>query len=180
MNLRGQLLVASPALVDPNFRRTVVLIAEHNDEGALGLVLCRPTQITVAEAAPPLVELVSAEETIFWGGPVQPEAVTVLAELAHPEGAALLVDGDIGFLPADTDPAEMSSQTKRARVFAGYAGWAPGQLEAELEEDSWIVEEPEPGEIFCADPATLWSAVLKRMGGQYALLSTMPLDPSVN
>jgi putative transcriptional regulator len=179
-SLRGRLLIASPALVDPNFRRTVVLVAEHNEEGVLGLVLTRPTAIPVTEAAPTLGALVDAADTVFWGGPVQPDAITVLAELEDPETAAIVVEGHIGFLPSDTDPDVVAGSTRRARVFAGYSGWGPGQLEDELEEEAWIVEEPAPGEIFAQEPEGLWSAVLRRMGGQYALLALMPLDPSVN
>ena len=180
LSLRGRLLIASPTLVDPNFRRTVVLVAEHNDEGALGIVLTRPTAVEVAEAAPGLVPLVDPGQRVYWGGPVQPEAVTVLAELVDPENAAFVVEGDIGFLPSDTDPGLVADAARRTRVYAGYAGWAPGQLESELDGDSWIVEEPAPGEIFSDDPSTLWTSVLKRMGGQFAVLAFMPIDPSVN
>ena len=179
-SLRGRLLIASPALLDPNFRRSVVLVAEHNDEGALGLVLSRPTSIPVSEAAPALVPLVQGDDLIFWGGPVQPEAVTVLAELDDPSAAALLVDGDVGFLPAGADPGEIADAARRKRVYAGYAGWSAGQLEEELEEEAWIVSPPGDGELFSDEPAGLWASVLRRMGGQYALLATMPLDPSVN
>lgn len=104
----------------------------------------------------------------------------MLAELDDPSAAALLVDGDVGFLPADADPGEVADAARRKRVYAGYAGWSAGQLEEELEEEAWIVSPPGDGELFSDQPSGLWASVLRRMGGQYALLATMPIDPSVN
>jgi putative transcriptional regulator len=179
-SLRGQLLVASPALLDPNFARTVVLVVEHNDEGAMGIVLSRPSSAPVAEAVPPLEELVADDEPVFVGGPVEPAAVVVLAEFEDPEAAAVLVFGDLGFLRSDADPSVLESAARRFRVFAGYSGWGAGQLEAELEEPSWIVEPPELEDVFTDDPEHLWNTVLRRKGGQFALLATMPPDPSMN
>jgi putative transcriptional regulator len=178
-NLRGHVLVAAPALLDPNFRRTVVLVGEHGEEGALGVVLNRPSGVTVADAAPPLAALVDASEPVWVGGPVQPAAIVVLGEFDDPERAAALVVGPVGFLPAEVDPDELGALA-RARVFAGYAGWGPGQLESELAEDSWIVEEAVPDDVFSTDPESLWGAVLRRKGGPYAVLALMPPDPSVN
>jgi len=179
-SLKGQLLLASPALFDPNFRRTVVLVTEHTEEGAAGLVLNRPSETAVADAVPDLLPLVSEEERVYVGGPVQESAVLVLAEFEDPEEAALLVVDDIGFLPGDGDFDLLAGATRRVRVFAGYAGWGPGQLEAELEEESWLVLPAEPDDLFSDDPDGLWSAVLRRQGGPYALLSLMPPDPSLN
>ncbi|MFN2469164.1 MAG: YqgE/AlgH family protein, partial [Gaiellaceae bacterium] len=138
-SLKGRLLVASPALFDPNFRRSVVLVTEHEAEGAMGLVLSRPAPATVAEAAPSLEPLVEPDAVVHVGGPVQPEAVLVLAEFEAPEDSAGLVLGDVGFVRGDFDPALAATSIRRARVFAGYAGWSAGQLEAELEEPSWLV-----------------------------------------
>ena len=179
-SLKGRLLLATPALFDPNFRRTVVLVGEHGEEGAMGLVLNRPADVTVGEAVPPLAALVGDEARVHVGGPVQPEAVLVLAEFEDPETAATLVVGDVGFASSDGDLELLAGTVRRARVFAGYSGWGPGQLEAELEEDSWIVEPPRREEIFSEDPESLWATVLRRKGREYALLSTMPPDPSVN
>jgi putative transcriptional regulator len=105
----------------------------------------------------------------------------VLAEFDRPEVAGALVEPDLGFIGTDADDAEtLEGAIRRARVFAGHAGWGPGQLEAELEEEAWIVEPPLREEVFTADAQGLWAAVLRRKGRKYALLSTMPLDPSLN
>jgi putative transcriptional regulator len=178
--LRGQLLVAAPALEDPNFARTVVVVGEHNEDGALGVVLNRPSETEVSEAVPDLADLVHAGEIVHVGGPVQSSAVLVLAQFAQPELAQQLVVGDVGFLAVDDDEERVATALSRARVFAGYAGWGPGQLEAELEREDWIVEPALSDDIFTDDPASLWSAVLDRKGGQYRLIARMPVDPSVN
>ena len=179
-SLRGKLLVASPALVDPNFARAVVLITEHNDEGAMGIVLDRPSDTTVGEVVPQLAEAAGAEAPIYVGGPVQPAAIVVLAEFSDPAAAAWIVVADVGFASADLETVELDGVTRRARVYAGYSGWGAGQLEAEMELDSWIVEPPLPAELFPDSPDTLWNDVLARKGGQYALVARMPEDPSVN
>ena len=178
-SLKGQLLIAGGGLFDPNFRRTVVLIGEHNEEGALGVVLNRPTPHRIDEAVPPLAFIVAPDDPLFFGGPVQPQSPVVLAEFEHPDFADLLVFGSIGFMTGDAVP-ESREGIKRARVFAGYAGWGAGQLEAEVDEDSWITEPALGDDVFTAEPEALWSRVLRRMGGDYRLLSTMPFDPSLN
>jgi len=180
-SLKGKLLLASPTLSDPNFARTVVLVAEHDEDGAMGLVLNRPATTTVAESAPDLEELVEdAEEPIYIGGPVQPSAVIVLAAFEQPDVAGLLVRDDVGFLSAEADFATSREATRRLRVFAGHAGWGPGQLDEELEREDWIVEPPLDEELFSDDAEELWSEVLTRKGGAFALVARMPLDPSVN
>ncbi|MTD46472.1 hypothetical protein GKE82_19810 [Conexibacter sp. W3-3-2] len=180
VSLKGKLLLASPALVDPNFVRTVVLVAEHGDEGALGLVLNRPTDTLVGEAVDELAPIVDEDDAVFGGGPVGEEAVMVVAEFDEPELAADLILGDLGFLPADSDLERIATATRRARVFAGHAGWGPGQLDGELEEGSWIVVDADRDDVFSDDPESLWSLVLERKGGPYAVLARMPDDPSVN
>jgi putative transcriptional regulator len=182
-SLRGQLLVASPALVDPNFRRTVVLVGEHGEEGAMGLVLNRPSETTVDDAVPPLAGLAgggAGATTVHVGGPVQPEAIVVLAEFEEPERAASLVVGHVGFVPGEVEDDDDLGALVRVRVFAGYAGWGAGQLEQELREGAWIVVDAEPGDAFADDTEGLWSAVLRRRGGPYAVLARMPADPRVN
>jgi len=179
-SLRGHLLVAAPSLLDPNFHRTVVLVGEHAEEGAMGVVLNRPSGVTVGEAVPPLVALVDADGLVYVGGPVQPEAIVVLGEFEEPERADVLVVGAVGFLPGEIEDGEALGTIARSRVFAGYAGWGSGQLEAELAESSWIVEQALPDDVFAADPAELWSDVLRRKGGPYAVLAMMPPDPSLN
>jgi len=179
-SLRGQLLIASPALLDPNFARTVVLVVEHNDEGAMGIVLNRPSTAAVAEAVPPLEDLVGEDEPVFVGGPVEPAAVVVLAEFSDTDAAAALVFGDLGFLRADADPSVLDAAARRFRVFAGYSGWGAGQLEAELEEPSWIVVDAETDDAFADDPDQLWRTVLQRKGGSFSLMENMPFDPGLN
>ncbi len=173
-SLRGQLLVAAPVLHDPNFHRTVIFLAEHSEEGAMGLVLNRPTDTAVGDALPDLAPLAGDEERVYLGGPVALESVLAVAELDDPEDASELLLGAVGFVQEPNVPV------LRGRVFVGYAGWSAGQLEAELEEESWLVLPAEADDLFSDDPDGLWSAVLRRQGGPYALLSLMPPDPSLN
>jgi putative transcriptional regulator len=179
-SLRGKLLVASPSLLDPNFKRTVVLIAEHNKEGAMGVVLNRESELEVEDAAPSLADLVDPGERVHSGGPVQPTAVVIMAEFDDPEAAATLVVGDVGFVSAEADFDALGEAVRRVRVFAGLAGWAPGQLESELERNDWITEDALADDVFHDDADALWSAVLERKGGQFALVARMPDDPSLN
>ena len=181
-SLRGQLLIASPKIVDGNFRRTVVFMAEHTEEGAMGLVINRPAETTVGEAVPELTWLTGGGDDAVWvGGPVAAASVIVLAEFEDPSHAAVVVDGDLGFVPAEIeDRDDLAANVRRARIFAGHAGWGPGQLEAELDEDSWIIEPAQPADVFTTEPEALWSRVLRRKGREYVLLATMPMDPSQN
>ena len=178
-SLRGHLLIAGPGLLDPNFWRTVVLVGEHTDEGALGVVLNRSSETTVDEALPELALLADEMGTVHVGGPVQPSAVVVLADFAEADQAESLVVDSVGFLDAEIEPDALG-ELRRARVYVGYAGWGPGQLDAELEEGSWIVEPAQPDDVFTSDPEGLWSAVLRRKGGPFAFLAAMPPDPSRN
>ncbi len=176
----GQLLLAAPSLLDPNFARTVVLIGAHNEDGAMGVVLNRPSAVTVGEAVPQLQDVLGASETLYVGGPVQPNAVVFLAEFLEPELAGMLVLGRIGFPAPDADIDRLAQATARRRVFAGHAGWGQGQLDAEVGGGDWIAHPAQPQDVFTDLPAELWSDVLTRKGGSYALLARMPLDPSVN
>jgi putative transcriptional regulator len=178
-SLRGQLLIASPALLDANFRRTVVLVTEHNEAGAAGLVLNRPSPAAVAEVVPQLEALVDDGEQLWLGGPVQTNAVLVLGEFLDPDDAAVPLFGSLGF-PSLEDPDGVVAVTTRRRVFAGYAGWGDGQLEDELAREDWILEPALPDDAFTDDPDQLWAAALRRKGGVYELVSRMPEDPSVN
>lgn len=171
-SLAGQLLIAAPSMSDA-FHRAVVLVVEHNDEGAFGLILNHPAEATLAEVADELAERLGGEHVLHVGGPVQPNAVTAIGEHLDPAAATKLVVGDVGMVDLD-DPPELL----RVRVFAGYAGWGPGQLDGELEAEAWIVEPAAPDDPF-AD-GDLWSEVLARKGGEFALLARMPADPSLN
>jgi len=177
-SLQGKLLVSSPALVDPNFRKTVVLIAHHDEDGAMGLVLSRPSEVPAVAAVPILEGMPGAGDPVYVGGPVQPEAFMVLAEFDDVEQAAAPILGRLGFMPADAEPEELA--IVRLRLFAGYSGWAGGQLEAELAEDSWVVVDAEADDAFADDPDELWRAVLHRQGGKFSLMENMPYDPGLN
>jgi len=173
-SLRGQLLIAAPQLID-YFRRTVVLVIEHTDEGAMGVVLNRPTSAEVSELVPDLAELAGEDAVVHAGGPVAPDAVIALGDFEQPEEAGTPVSGTLGLL----DPDQPDPALRRLRVYAGYAGWAPGQLDAELEQEAWIVEQAAPDDPFCSRD-DLWAALLARKGGSYALLASMPSDPTLN
>jgi putative transcriptional regulator len=178
-SLQGRLLISSGGLYDPNFRHTVVLVGEHNADGALGVVLNRALNVTVEQAFPPLSGLVPPNQPLFQGGPVQPESPVLLAEFVNPEVADLLVFGSVGFLVGDVS-TDIQSRIFRARVFAGYSGWGPGQLEAEMAVDSWILDPARVEDVFTEAPDLLWSEVLQRKGPEYKRLSRMPYDPSMN
>jgi putative transcriptional regulator len=179
-SLKGSLLVAGADLLDPNFRRTVVLVTEHDEEGAVGLVLNRPAETTVVEAVPGLSPLVAADAPVYVGGPVDQQSLLVLAEFDDPDDSAATVFDDVGFVRGDADIVLAAGMTRRARVFAGYAGWSAGQLDDELEADGWIVAQAEREDVFEAGEE-LWGEVLRRQGGSYyRLLATMPADPSLN
>jgi putative transcriptional regulator len=178
-SLRGKLLIATPVILDPNFRRTVVLLAEHSEEGAMGLVLNRPSETLVADAVPPFEALVPEGEPVYLGGPVEPSAVVVLAEFDDPAEAGSIVLGDIGFVVAEPEEVAGSTAIRRSRVYAGYSGWSAKQLEAELEEEAWFVEPARPEDVF-ADAESLWSDILRRKGGEYSVIALMPEDPSLN
>jgi putative transcriptional regulator len=178
---RGQLLIAGPTLQDPNFWRTVVLVIEHSEAGALGLVLNRPSESKVGEAVPQLTDLVDAEDEVLVGGPVGQSAVIVLADFEDPAQAAMIAFDNVGVLGgSEDDEPEPDPELRQARVFAGHSGWGPGQLDGELERGDWILEPAQYRDAFAEDPSELWADVLSRKGGSYALIARMPPDPSVN
>jgi putative transcriptional regulator len=178
-SLKGQLLIATPALVDPNFHRSVVLILEHTEEGALGVVLNRPSGIAAADAAPDLASVVTDDE-VFVGGPVQPQAVIALAEFSDPLEPDEGVVGPIAPIDMGEDIEEVLDRISRLRLFAGYAGWGEGQLDGEIDEEAWFTEPALPGDIFSDESTTLWNRVLRRKGEAYRLVASMPDDPSLN
>ena len=171
--MRGHLLIAAPSLFD-YFRRTVVLVLEHTPDGAMGVVLGRETETLVADVVPALAELADDEDVVYLGGPVAPESVVALGDFGQPEEAGTQVVGSLGTL----DPDGANDSLRRLRVFAGYAGWAPGQLDAELDSDAWIVQPADAEDPFRS--GDIWSGALGRKGGRYRLMATMPADPSLN
>lgn len=184
----GRLLVATPLLGDPNFRRSVVLVVEHEvAEGTLGIVLNRPTKIPVGQVLEQWTELATDPSVVFMGGPVSPTSALALALVPgkdEPIGWRAL-DGApalarLGLLDLDAPPRLLAPAIQSLRVFAGYAGWSPGQLEAEIDEGAWYVLPAEPGDVFAAEPERLWRAVLRRQDGDIAFLATYPDDPGMN
>jgi putative transcriptional regulator len=184
----GRLLVATPLLGDPNFRRAVVLIVEHEvTEGTLGIVLNRPTKIPVGQVLEQWTDLATDPSVVFTGGPVSPTSALALALIPgkdEPVGWRAL-DGApalarLGLLDLDAPPLLLAPAIKSLRVFAGYAGWSPGQLDAEIDEGAWYVLPAQPGDVFAAEPDRLWRAVLRRQEGDLAFLATYPDDPGMN
>lgn len=184
----GRLLVATPLLGDPNFRRAVVLVVEHEvTEGTLGVVLNRPTQIPVGQVLEQWTDLVSDPSVVFRGGPVSPNSALALALVPgddEPLGWRAL-DGApslarLGLLDLDTPPSVLAPAIASLRVYAGYAGWSPGQLKTEIDDGAWHVVSAEPGDVFAGDPDVLWRKVLRRQEGDLAFLATYPDDPGLN
>jgi putative transcriptional regulator len=180
-SLRGRLLVASPPLVDPNFDRTVVLMLEHGVDGALGIVLNRPSDTDLDDVLPEWRPLAADPTVVFSGGPVSPDAVIALARGngATIEGFVPVL-GDLGTIDLALDPLDLGAPLDALRVFVGYAGWAPGQLEGELAQGGWFTAELDPNDPFVTTPENLWRAVLRRQRGKVAVFANFPDDPSNN
>jgi putative transcriptional regulator len=180
----GRLLVATPHLLDPNFERTVVLLLDLDENGALGVVLNRPSTVPVAEILPDWSQVTRAPGVLFQGGPVSTDSALAVAALppggtAEPLGFRRLYD-DIGIVDLDTPTEVVGPALSGLRVFAGYAGWGEEQLTAEVRSGSWYVLPSEPGDLFGTDPQNLWMRVLRRQPGELAWISTRPLDPTLN
>jgi len=179
--LKGRLLVATPSVGDPNFAGTVVLLLEHSGDGAMGVVLNRPSDIQVAQHLPGWTEVVVEPSVVFLGGPVSPNAALCLARVDADleEGWSPLV-GQVGTVDLNLDPAHAVAGVEAVRIFAGYAGWAPRQLEAEIAEGGWFVVDADPADALSSLPEDLWRDVLRRQTGTVALFAEYPPDPSVN
>lgn len=171
-SVAGKLLVASPEIGD-FFRRSVVLVLEHNQEGAFGITLNQPSGTPLADTIPDVAEWLGGAHVVHLGGPVSPNALTCIGEFEDPERAQRLIVDSVGMVDLER-PVDL----ERFRVFAGYAGWSPGQLDAELEQEAWIPTDPTADDPFYE--GDLWSEVLRRLGGEYELLARLPDDPSVN
>jgi putative transcriptional regulator len=178
---RGRLLVATPVIGDPNFDRTVILMIEHTDDGALGVVLNRATDVELPGHVPGWDLLAAAPAVVFAGGPVEPEAVICLGSVRgsapawwHP------IVGPVGVLELDQDPSEVGDSIGALRLFAGYAGWGPGQLEGELDGAAWFVVDAEPTDVLADEPAALWRMVVRRQPNRTRLFADFPADLTVN
>lgn len=190
----GQLVVATPALLDPHFARTVVLLLQVSDEdGAVGVVLNRPTGTSLDDVLPGWSELAASPPAVFSGGPVEPAAAICLGRArssssAAPSGqeraafSALdgLPGGAVGTVDLEASPGDLVATVAQVRVFAGYAGWTSGQLEAEVAEGAWWVLEMLPADAFDDGPEQLWQRVLRRQGPPVAFAATYPEDPTLN
>lgn len=177
--LIGRLLVATPALEDSNFSRSVVLVLEHGAEGALGVIINRPSDLTVADPLPAWAPVTADPPVVFMGGPVSPGSVLALGRPDWADGPA-----DDGLRPVavdlDAEPNSLGPLVGGVRIFAGYASWAPRQLEAEIIAGGWFVVAAEPADAFSSIPTELWWEVLGRQDGALATFANFPLDPSVN
>ena len=181
--LSGRLLVAQPALTDPNFDHTVVLVLEHSDQGAIGLVLNRPSDFDVNAALPNWARLATHPAVVFVGGPVVEEGTAIC--LARARGAAPAdmfkpVIPGVGTLDVKQLPGSVGEAIEEVRLFAGYAGWAGGQLEGEIEAGGWFVVDARPLDGFTADPAGLWQAVLGRQRSELAWFAHFPRNLEMN
>src|SRR5258707_8572749 len=187
-SLSGRLLVATPLLGEPNFRRTVILIVEDEpEEGTLGVVLNRPTEVQVGQVLQAWAELVTGPTVVFKGGPVSPNSALALA-LALGEDEPLgwrSLDGSslmsrIGLVDLEAPPELLAGGITSLRVFAGYAGWGPAQLRAEIDEGAWYLLAAEPTDAFLPEPQRLWPAVFRRQAGDSAIMATSPNNPIPN
>lgn len=178
---KGRLLISEPFLPDPNFERTVVLLCEHNEEGSFGFVLNKPSILKINEV---MEELAALDNLVFVGGPVQQDTLHFIHRNATLENAVEIVDNiywggafeNLMLLleTRQTDPNDI-------RFFLGYSGWGPGQLEAELDQDSWIVCDYVTDELlFDTSPDVMWRKALENMGGRFSVYSNYPVDPRLN
>ncbi len=173
--------MATPPLADPNFDRTVVYMLEHTDDGAVGVVLNRPLHEPIPDQLQPWERLLSAPATLHQGGPVDESALIAIAQLAGPiDGAWSLVADGLGSIDLMLDPDEVATNVTALRVFQGYSGWAPRQLDEELAVGAWMVLPAETTDVFGSDPQNLWREVLRRQGGRVAWLANAPDDLSAN
>ncbi len=179
----GRLLVATPLLTDPHFGRTVIYLLEHDGGGTVGVVLNRPSHTPVGQVLPDWHDAVSGPAVVFGGGPVQPDGALCLGQLdaggVEPPGRQEVVDG-VSTVDLDGDVTVIAPLARSLRVFAGHAGWSPGQLDGELAEGAWWVVSGGPADLFSEQPRTMWARVLRRQPPPLSLISTYPSDVSVN
>lgn len=178
----GQLLVSIPDLGDDNFDQSVVLVIEHDDQGALGLVLNRPSATPVAEHLPDLVPSLATPAMFFVGGPVAVGGLLALGRRPL-DGAATFSTEIAGPVVMVEPQALINGEVEGlelARIYTGYSGWAPGQLDAELTSGAWHVVPALPDDVFTSDPDQLWRSVMRRQGGRLAAQGLYPDDISVN
>lgn len=181
----GRLLVATPVLGDPNFDRTVIMLLAHGPDGTVGLVLNRPSDLAVVDPLPRWAPLAPDPAVVFVGGPVSPNSMIALATVSPddpllPTSSFEPLTAGVGVLDLGTDGDVDGIGVEAVRVFAGYAGWSPGQLDAEVTDGAWYIVDGRPADIMAAVPAGLWRRVLSRQGGLLARAALVPDDPRVN
>lgn len=176
LSLSGQLLVSKPTVHADPFDGTITLLLEHNDDGALGLILNRPSELLVEDAFPGWAAVATEPAVVFAGGPVERNSLIAIG--ATPEADGELVFG-LHTLDLDRQPG-VEPPVDRVRIFAGYAGWGAGQLEGEIANQAWWVVDGLLGDLFSSDPSSLWATVLRRNGGELAWFAHFPEDPSLN
>ena len=182
---KGRFLVATPPLADPNFDRSVVFMIEHHRDGALGVVVNRPSDERLDAPLERWAELLTAPSVVFSGGPVDTDALIALARVERAPDASLgdqltQLSNEVYSVDLGEDPALISGLLDELRVFRGYAGWGPLQLETEIDQGGWLVLDVGPDDLFHPDPLGLWRAVLGRQQGRLAWLANAPDDLSAN
>ncbi len=179
---RHRLLVSVPDMGDPNFDQTVVFMAEHDDDGALGVVLNRPSETPVSDHLPDLAVQLATPPVFFVGGPVSVGGLLALGRrgLGQETSHVVALTGPLVLLEPDALIAGEVSGVEAVRLFTGYSGWGAGQLDAEIAAGAWSVLDPLPDDVLCAEPDLLWRRVMRRQGGRLAAHGLYPEDPSVN
>lgn len=182
LGLAGQLLIATPSLGDPNFARAVILVLQHDEDGAVGVILNRPSNLAVADVLPPWAVAVAEPRVLHAGGPVARDSAlgVGLATGGGPTEGFSPVPAGFGLVDLDVDPDVVMPGLVGVRIFAGYAGWGGGQLESEIREGSWYVAEASTVDLLHPDPGGLWRTVLRRQPGQLAYVANFPDDPTMN
>jgi putative transcriptional regulator len=180
---KGMFLIATPSLRDPNFRQTVILLCEHGPDGALGVVLNRPTEMNITEVLPQMPVLEGQAHRVFCGGPVQKDSLLVLYHLNEEvEDTHAVLDGV--YLGGNTETLkrilEVPAEEESFRAYMGYSGWGPGQLENEMKSGSWLTMPAKPNLVFDNDSLGLWAEILQSFGKEYSMYAHMPIDPSLN
>jgi putative transcriptional regulator len=181
-SLRGRLLVATPLLGDPNFERSVILLLEHTEQGAVGVVLNRPSEVEFVDPLPDWYGFAAYPPVVFVGGPVNHGSAIGVARAANPQttDGFTPVTGGLGTVDLSLDPDEVGVGIEEVRVFSGYAGWGEGQLEEEIDSGAWWVVASERDDAMCANPEGLWKFVLQRQGDALSLYANFPADPALN
>jgi len=180
-SLKGQLILDKGKLRGSFFHRTVILVCQHDSEGAFGLVLNRSTNNKVGDAVVANLPDTIKEEILYLGGPVQPQALSFLHNDVYIPDASVMPNLNLGHsLDGLMEIGESFSATQRVKIFAGYAGWSPGQLEDEMKRDTWLTHPASIDLVFSTKPEQLWQGILREKGWKYKVVSEAPEDPSWN